>query len=104
MVYVGQCLTIGLIPVALLGAIMNGFFEKHVTPPVPWPIFVAGLICVFAMGIGMLIRQYRSAQIYDPNDEAVEARKGYGQARATRLPEQAALDLLAQAPAYHRPR
>ena len=87
MVYVGQCLTIGLIPVAIIGGIMNGSHENQAKPPLPWPIFAAGLVCVFAVGIGMFIWKYKLAQSYDPNDEDVEARKRYGQSRAMLLPK-----------------
>jgi hypothetical protein len=85
--YVGQCLTIGLIPVAIIGGIINGSHEKQVNTPLPWPIFVAGLVCLFAVGIGMFIWKYKLAQTYDPNDEDVEARKRYGQSRAMLLPQ-----------------
>jgi hypothetical protein len=87
MVYFGQCLTIGLIPVAIIGGIINGSHGNQVTPPLPWSIFVAGLVCVFAVGIGMFIWKYKLAQSYDPNDEDVEARKRYGQSRAMLLPK-----------------
>ena len=85
--YVGQCLTIGLIPVAIIGGIINGVHENQGNPPLPWPIFAAGLVCVFAVGIGMFIWKYKLAQSYDPNEEDVEARKRYGQSRAMLLPK-----------------
>jgi hypothetical protein len=42
------------------------------TPPIPWPIFVAGLVCLLTVGIGMFWK-YKRGQSCDPNEEAVEA-------------------------------
>jgi hypothetical protein len=76
MVHLGQCLTVGLVPVAVLGTVIYaGFADQEIEPTIPWPVFVAGLVCVFAAGIYLLIRRYKLAQRYDPNEEAKEARK-----------------------------
>jgi hypothetical protein len=104
MVHVGLCLTLGLIPVALIGLLINTENGKHpvvesvangTSPPIPWPIFVAGLVCCLAGGIGMFIGRRLLAKKFNPNDEDVEARKRYGQSRAILLSEQEANDLLA---------
>jgi hypothetical protein len=42
MVYVGQCLTIGLIPVAIIGGIVNHINREQGGASVPWPTFVCG--------------------------------------------------------------
>jgi hypothetical protein len=93
MLYAGQCLTIGLIPVAVIPTSINVTYADNGTgPPIPWPIFAAGaagLVGLLAVGIGMLWK-YNLRQSYDPNREDVEARKRYGQSRATLLSEQEA--------------
>ncbi len=97
MVYVGQCLTVGLIPVAVFGEVIYaGYADLDKQPALPWPIFVAGLVCLLAVGIGMLIGRYKLAQRYDPNEEDEEARKRCGQSRAILLSEQEASDVLAR--------
>jgi hypothetical protein len=88
MVNVGACLTLGLIPVAVCGGLLTGFQE---------PILVAGLLCVFAVGIGMLIWRHHLARNFNPNDEDVGARTLYGQSRAVLLSEQGGKDVLAHA-------
>jgi hypothetical protein len=94
MVYVGQCLTVGLIPVAVFGLlIINGFPEAQGLAPV----FVAGLVCLLAVGIGMFIRRHQLAKNFNPNDEDVGVRTLYGQSRAILLSEQEAKDVLAHA-------
>ncbi len=93
MLYVGQCLTVGLIPVAVCGGLITGFHG---------PIVLTGLASVFATGIGLLIWKRKLNQSYDPNNDDVEARKRYGQARAILLSKEESEDLLAQAGAYTR--
>jgi hypothetical protein len=90
MLYVGQCLTIGLIPLTLIGVAINGMYEHVGKPYIPWPIFFVGMAGLLVVGIGMFIGKYNLAQSYDPNDEDVEARKLYGQSRAFLLSEQEA--------------
>ena len=95
MLYAGQCLTIGLIPVVAIGTSINvTYADKGTAPPIPWPIFAAvatGLAGLLAVGIGSLWK-YHLRHSYDPNSEDVEARKRYGQSRATLLSEQDAED------------
>jgi hypothetical protein len=86
MVYVGQCLTVGLVPVVVCSGLLTGFRE---------PILVAGLVGVFAVGIGMLLWRHHLAKNFNPNDEDVGVRTLYGQSRATLLSEQEAQDPLA---------
>lgn len=93
MLYVGQCLTIGAIPLMIIGGLINGINEQNGKPSLPWPIFVAGLICLFVGGIGMFVWKYNLARSYDPNDEDMETRKLYGQSRAALVSEQEAKDL-----------
>jgi hypothetical protein len=82
MVYVGQCLTVGLIPVAVLSLwIINDVPEAQGLAPV----FVAGLVSLFAVGLGMFIRRHQLATNFDPNEEDVGVRTLYGQSRATLL-------------------
>ncbi len=107
---VGLCLTVGLIPVAFIGLLINTDNGKHpaldnvdnTPPPIPWPIFLAGLVCSLALGIGMFIGRYMLAQRYEPNDEEEEARKRYGQSRAILLSEQEPADVLSR-PVVRRP-
>jgi hypothetical protein len=88
MLSVGQCLTIGVIPLTLIGGFINGVYEQKGNPLIPWPIFVAVLVSLFVVGIGMFIWGYNLVQSYDPNDEDVEARKLYGQSRAFLLSQE----------------
>jgi hypothetical protein len=86
MVHVGQCLTVGLIPVAVLGELIYlSNDDIGNPPPVPWPAFVAGLFCLLAAGIGMLIWRQRLSNNFDPNEEDVGVRTLCGQSRATLL-------------------
>jgi hypothetical protein len=99
MVYVGQCLTVGLIPLAVFGLlIIEGFPEAQGLAP----FFVSGLVCLLAVGIGMFIRRHQLAANFNPNDEDVGARILYGQSRATLLSEQDAEDVPGQ-PVVRRP-
>jgi hypothetical protein len=92
MVYAGQCLTVGLIPLAVFGLlILDGFPEAQGLAPV----FVPGLVCLFVVGIGMFIWRRQLASKFDPNEEDVGARMLDGQSRATLLSEQEAHDILA---------
>jgi hypothetical protein len=94
MVHVGQCLTVGLIPVAVFGLlIIHGVPEAQGFAPV----FLAGLVCLLAVGIGMLIRRHRLANNFNPNEEDVGPRTLYGQSRAVLLDEQEAQDVLSDA-------
>jgi hypothetical protein len=96
MLSAGQCLTVGLIPVAAITTSINVTYADQSTgPPIPWPIFAAGaavLVGLLAVGIGLLWK-YTLRHRYDPNREDAEARKRYGQSRATLLSEQVAEDL-----------
>lgn len=104
MLYVGQCLTIGSIPVAIFGGLVNGIFEHNGRPSISWPIFCGALASLFVMGVGMLIWRYNLTQSFDPNDEDVETRKRYGQSRAVLLSEQEAKDVFAHAGALNQSR
>jgi hypothetical protein len=54
------------------------------------------VLCLLAVGIRMFIRRHCLAKNFNPNEEGdAEARKRYGQSRATLLSEQEANDLLA---------
>jgi hypothetical protein len=86
MLYVGRCLTFGLIPLAAFVGAIVGFRE---------PIFVASVVSLFAVGIGMLIWRRRLAQGYDPNKEDADARKRNGQSRAALLSDYEANEGLA---------
>jgi hypothetical protein len=86
MLYVGRCLTFGLIPVALFVGPIVGLLE---------PIFVTSVVFLLAVGIGMLIWRRHLAQSYDPNEEDADARKRYGQSRAALLSEYEANNVLA---------
>jgi hypothetical protein len=85
MLYAGQCLTVGLIPVAVFGLLIYGFPETMAPLAIPWPIFAAGLVCLLAVGIGMFVWRHRLAMSFNPNDEDVGVRTLYGQSRATLL-------------------
>jgi hypothetical protein len=87
MLYAGQCLTIGLIPVAVISSSINVTYADNGTAPIPWPIFAAGaaaLAGLLAVGIGLLWK-YHLRHNYDPNCEDVQARIRYGQSRAILL-------------------
>jgi hypothetical protein len=88
--YVGACLTVGLVVPAMVGICI-----------LPFPVFVAGLVSLLAVGTGLLVWRSRLARCYDPNGQDVEARKRYGQSRATLLSDQEARDVLAHAGAYN---
>jgi hypothetical protein len=93
MYYFGLCLTIGLIPAAVLG-LMAMLVDP---PPLPWPIAVAGLVCLLVAGTGILLwREYLAAR-HDPNKEDAETRKRDGRSRAILLSEQEAKEGLDQA-------
>jgi hypothetical protein len=92
MLNAGLCLTIGLIPVAVIPASINATYADQYTTPIPWPIFAAGaagLAGLLAVGIGLLWK-YHQRHRYDPNREDVEARIRYGQSRATILSKEEA--------------
>jgi hypothetical protein len=104
MANVGICLIVGIIPAGFIGLMINTENGKYpvvesvangTAPPIPWPIFGAGLACMLAAGIGMFIWRRLLAQMSNPNDDDVEARKRYGQSRAILLSEQEANDVLA---------
>jgi hypothetical protein len=80
--YVGQCLTIGVVPLTLIGGFINAMNEDKGHFSIPWPIFWDGMAGLFIVGIGMIFWKYNLARSYDPNDQDVEARKCYGQSRA----------------------
>jgi hypothetical protein len=104
MLYAGQCLTIGLIPVAVISTSINATYADKGSAPILWPIFAAGaagLVGLLVVGIGMLWK-YNRRQSYDPNREDVEARIRYGQSRATLLSEPEAQDVLGR-PVGRRP-
>jgi hypothetical protein len=90
MLYVGQCLTVGVIPLTLVGASINAVREQKGDPGIPWPTFLAGTVGLFVVGVGMLIWRHNLVRSYDPNDEDVEARKLYGQSRAFLLSQEEA--------------
>jgi hypothetical protein len=92
MVYAGQCLTVGLIPVAVLGLLI---LKDSPEAQDLAPAFVGGLACLFAVGIAMFIGRHHLAINSDPNDEDVGVRMLDGQSRATLLSEQEAQDMLA---------
>jgi hypothetical protein len=93
MIYAGQCLTVGLIPLAVFGLLINdGFPEAQALAP----FFVPGLVCLFAVGIGMFIRRQQLAASFNPNQEDVGPRILYGRSRATLLSEQEAQDVPGQ--------
>jgi hypothetical protein len=79
---------------AVLGLVIN--HREFQDPHIPWPIFVATLVCLFSVGIGMCAWWMHLTGRYDPNDEDVEVRKLYGQSRARLLSEQEAKDMEAR--------
>jgi hypothetical protein len=80
-------LTIGLVPVAVAGFILNGYPQFETAPAIPWPLFAAGLVCVLAAGIGMFVWRARRVENFNPNDGDVEARRRDGLSRAVLVPE-----------------
>jgi len=93
MLNVGACLTLGLVLPAVIGSVINSSLVFKGQEHIPWPIFFATLVCLFAVGIAMCARWSHLAARYDPNDEDVEARKLYGQSRARLLSEEEARHL-----------
>jgi hypothetical protein len=101
MVNLGLCVALALVPV--VGVIGEFFYvnsEPQGPPAVPWPIFVASLVCLLAVGVGLIVWKYRLSRKFNPNDGDAEARKRYGQSRATLLaePEDGIRTALAEAP------
>jgi hypothetical protein len=92
MLNLGACLTIGLIPVTIIGGLINHINEEKGNASIPWPIFVGGLVVLFILGIGMFVGKFVFAGAYDPNDRDVEARRQLGQSRAILLSEQEEMD------------
>jgi hypothetical protein len=92
MVDVGTCLTVGLIPVGILGLWILHEYPKTRDFA---PAFVAALVCLLAVGIAMFIWRQQLAKNSDPNEEDVGVRMLDGQSRATLLSEQEAQDMLA---------
>lgn len=80
MLNVGACLTIGLLPVAIIGGIINS--ARFGEPAIPWPVFFGGLILLALIGIGLMLGKLISSRGYDPNDQDVEKRKQLGEGRA----------------------
>ena len=100
MLYLGQCLTFSVVPMGVVGELLYLVNEDVGDPPaIPWPVFVAGMVCLLAAGVGLLIRRRRLVKNFDPNNEEdVAARTLYGQSRAVLLSEQEARDGLVPFP------
>jgi hypothetical protein len=96
MLYLGQCLTVGLIPAAVAIFSYYSNADEGNAAYVLCPIFLAGLVCLLGVGIWMLVRRHQLVAKFDPNAEDAEARIRYGQSRAALLSEQEAADVLAQ--------
>jgi len=79
MLNVGACLTLGLIPLAFIGAFVNASSGNGDGPAIPWPAFGAGLLILFLLGAGLMIAKAILASRYDPNSVDVETRKKRGQ-------------------------
>jgi hypothetical protein len=93
MLYLGQCLTFAVIPMGVVGELLYLVNNDVGDPPaIPWPLFVAGMVCLLAAGVGLLIRRRYLAKNFDPNAEDVRARTLSGQSRAVLLSEQKARD------------
>jgi hypothetical protein len=82
MLYTGLCLTIGLIPVAVIGVVINSEFGWNTDGAIPWPILLGGLFFCLMIGLGLILAKFVLAATYDPNTQDVEMRKQIGQARA----------------------
>jgi hypothetical protein len=80
MLNTGACLTIGLIPVALIGGLISA--GQVGTPAIPWPVILAGLVVLAALGIGLMVGKFILARGYDPNSQDVETSKQLSQERA----------------------
>jgi len=89
MVYLGQCLTLGIIPLTVIGLMISALAQ------IPWYILVIALVCVFAVGVGMFVWRNKLAEEYNPNADDVDARKRYGQSRAILLFAQEVQDVCA---------
>jgi hypothetical protein len=87
MLHLGQCLTIGIVPVALIGLIANGYPQFEAAPAIPWPLFTLALICWLATGVGMFVWRHCRVKDINPNEGDAEARKQYGRSRALPEPE-----------------
>jgi hypothetical protein len=82
MLYTGLYVTIGLIPVAIIGAMINGGIERNGDAVIPWPVFLGGLSFWLMLGVGLMVTKFILAATYDPNRQDVETRKQIGRARA----------------------
>jgi hypothetical protein len=100
--YVGICLTILVIPAAVIGCGINNLSGLTWTGflPVPWWILGDALICSMAAGIGLMLWRGYLARQHDPNNQHVEARRRHGRSCATLLSEDAE-NMLTRAAAHH---
>ena len=57
MVYAGQLLTVGVLPLMTIGCPINAELECNHEPSIPWPVFCATLLGLFIAGMGMFIRK-----------------------------------------------
>jgi hypothetical protein len=80
MFYLGVCLSLGVLPIAFVGAVVNSMDRDE--PPIPWPLFVAVVSLLVSVGFGFLITKFVTARRYDPNSQDVEQRKRLGKSRA----------------------
>jgi hypothetical protein len=82
MLNLGACLTIGLIPVAVIGALVNAAMERQGRRGLP-VLPTVGILAFFGLlGVGLVIGKFVSAYLYNPNQEDVESRKRLGQSHA----------------------
>ena len=85
MLNLGACLTLGLIPGILIGAVINAPTSLYGTagnPSISWPIFWGVVALLASLGVGLLICKLVLACTYDPNAQDVETRKRLGQTAA----------------------
>jgi hypothetical protein len=79
MLILGACLTIGVLPLGLIGALLNS--NENAGPTIPWFTFQVGLAAIAILGIGLMIVKLIAGWCFDPNSQPVEARIQIGQSR-----------------------
>jgi hypothetical protein len=78
----GVLLTAGLLPLAMLGVLINCFRCPYSPPNIPGDVMLAGLVILGLVGVSLFIARSILASRYDPNSDDPEARIQLGRSRA----------------------
>jgi hypothetical protein len=78
----GVLLTAGLLPLAMLGLLINCLRCPYSPPNIPGDVMLAGLVILGLDGVSLLVARSILAGRYDPNSDDPEARIQLGRSRA----------------------